>query len=483
MARTTKATAASIQTCGARPMMAIGSMGHCDELRGGRDTLGHEVPAGGSIPARPMLGGHPPGSRRTIDRQSTEDRDLRSSSRHPDRQAKPPSVPLMTVPRPLVGSTGVERRALLDFRDLSRERTQTRRTQPATQSERENYHGPRSEQCGREGRTVQAIMDIEGCASSTPWALAPASTNFNSRPRNTKDTPPARVADHGRDSRWRRCPDGQGRVVQSRVDGARHRRHRTLRRDSARRRDRERPAKSRASGTKARPACSNSNRLRPWLRRASRSFKVKMSIFCRGAGRFSVVSAGPSPDFRVARSQGRPGSHLCDARRSGVDLPTLGRSESAAFGSVLRRDGWGFDRPILHGLCSYGFTGRALLHTLCGSDSESFSRRSTGDSRSPSCRATPLDDLYVDRWERSALPDEESERRYRHRSGRLQVRLVLWCSVPSQRPLRRSECHASTLIRKDPREADASRGSSVSQPPPGSTFRVRPRWGGVDSTQ
>ena len=32
----------------------------------------------------------------------------------------------------------------------------------------------------------------------------------------------------------------------------------------------------------------------------------------------------------------------------------------------------GFDRPILHGLCSYGFTGRALLHTLCGSDSSRF---------------------------------------------------------------------------------------------------------------
>src|SRR3954453_23306570 len=28
----------------------------------------------------------------------------------------------------------------------------------------------------------------------------------------------------------------------------------------------------------------------------------------------------------------------------------------------------GFDKPILHGLCSYGFTGRALLHELCGSD-------------------------------------------------------------------------------------------------------------------
>ena len=32
----------------------------------------------------------------------------------------------------------------------------------------------------------------------------------------------------------------------------------------------------------------------------------------------------------------------------------------------------GFDRPILHGLCTYGFTGRALLHGLCGSDPARF---------------------------------------------------------------------------------------------------------------
>lgn len=32
----------------------------------------------------------------------------------------------------------------------------------------------------------------------------------------------------------------------------------------------------------------------------------------------------------------------------------------------------GFDRPILHGLCSYGFTGRALLHSLCSSDPAAF---------------------------------------------------------------------------------------------------------------
>jgi acyl dehydratase len=32
----------------------------------------------------------------------------------------------------------------------------------------------------------------------------------------------------------------------------------------------------------------------------------------------------------------------------------------------------GFAKPILHGLCTYGFTGRALLHAVCGSDPARF---------------------------------------------------------------------------------------------------------------
>ena len=32
----------------------------------------------------------------------------------------------------------------------------------------------------------------------------------------------------------------------------------------------------------------------------------------------------------------------------------------------------GFDTPILHGLCTFGVTGRALLHTVCNSDPDKF---------------------------------------------------------------------------------------------------------------
>jgi acyl dehydratase len=43
----------------------------------------------------------------------------------------------------------------------------------------------------------------------------------------------------------------------------------------------------------------------------------------------------------------------------------------------LHSDPWlasraGFERPILHGLCSFGFTGRALLQALCDGDPASF---------------------------------------------------------------------------------------------------------------
>jgi acyl dehydratase len=54
----------------------------------------------------------------------------------------------------------------------------------------------------------------------------------------------------------------------------------------------------------------------------------------------------------------------------------------------------GFDRPILHGLCTYGVTGRALLHALAGSDPARFASMS-GRFSSP---VVPGEALTVAMW-------------------------------------------------------------------------------------
>lgn len=58
----------------------------------------------------------------------------------------------------------------------------------------------------------------------------------------------------------------------------------------------------------------------------------------------------------------------------------------------------GFDRPILHGLCTYGFTGRALVQGLCGGDATQLASVS-GRFSAP---VVPGDELVVSIW-RSGL--------------------------------------------------------------------------------
>jgi len=54
----------------------------------------------------------------------------------------------------------------------------------------------------------------------------------------------------------------------------------------------------------------------------------------------------------------------------------------------------GFPKPILHGLCSYGFTGRALLHAVCGSDPARFKSMAARFSKP----VFPGDSLTVKMW-------------------------------------------------------------------------------------
>ena len=68
----------------------------------------------------------------------------------------------------------------------------------------------------------------------------------------------------------------------------------------------------------------------------------------------------------------------------------------------------GFERPILHGLCTYGFTGRALLHLVCGSDPARF-----GAMRARFSKPTmPGDTLTVSVWDIGA----RAEGAYRFRT-------------------------------------------------------------------
>lgn len=123
-------------------------------------------------------------------------------------------------------------------------------------------------------------------------------------------------------------------------------------------------------------------------------YTITSSVFIRGEGGWGG-ERGPSgpqnvpperaPDHQVTY-QTRPDQALT-YRLSGDRNPLHSDPAFAAMG--------GFDRPILHGLCTYGFTGRALLHTLCGSDPTRFGHIE-GRFTSP---VLPGEALTVSMWE------------------------------------------------------------------------------------
>ena len=54
----------------------------------------------------------------------------------------------------------------------------------------------------------------------------------------------------------------------------------------------------------------------------------------------------------------------------------------------------GFQEPILHGLCTYGFTGRGLLHSLCNGDPSRFKSMNARFSK----QVIPGDELTISMW-------------------------------------------------------------------------------------
>jgi acyl dehydratase len=123
-------------------------------------------------------------------------------------------------------------------------------------------------------------------------------------------------------------------------------------------------------------------------------YTTTASVFIRGEGGWGG-DRGPSgprnvpperePDRRVTYETS-PNQALL-YRLSGDRNPLHSDPAFAAMG--------GFDRPILHGLCTYGFTGRAVLHTFCGSDPARF-HHIEGRFTSP---VMPGEALTVNMWE------------------------------------------------------------------------------------
>ena len=97
-------------------------------------------------------------------------------------------------------------------------------------------------------------------------------------------------------------------------------------------------------------------------------FTATASIFARGSGGFGG-ERGPSTKGVNAPPEREPDHVISDETRpeqaaiyrlSGDRNPLHIDPEFAKMG--------GFDTPILHGLCTYGFVGRAILKALCGND-------------------------------------------------------------------------------------------------------------------
>ena len=99
--------------------------------------------------------------------------------------------------------------------------------------------------------------------------------------------------------------------------------------------------------------------------------KTTMSLFVRGEGGFGG-DRGPSGPRNVAPDRKPDAEVTYDPREDQALLYRLNGDMNPLHSDPEFAKLGGFDRPILHGLCTYGFTGRALLHTLCGSDPARF---------------------------------------------------------------------------------------------------------------
>jgi len=100
-------------------------------------------------------------------------------------------------------------------------------------------------------------------------------------------------------------------------------------------------------------------------------FDTRMSAFIRGEGGWGG-DRGPSGTPNQAPEREPDQSVTVQTRHDQALIYRLSGDRNPLHSDPAFAAMGGFDRPILHGLCTYGFTGRALLHALCGGDPARF---------------------------------------------------------------------------------------------------------------
>jgi acyl dehydratase len=122
-------------------------------------------------------------------------------------------------------------------------------------------------------------------------------------------------------------------------------------------------------------------------------FTNRSSAFIRGEGGWGG-DRGPSGPQNVPPERDPDRSLTFQTRSDQALIYRLSGDRNPLHSDPAFAAMGGFDRPILHGLCTYGFTGRALLHAVCEGDPTRF-RSMEGRFTSP---VFPGEALTVNMW-------------------------------------------------------------------------------------
>jgi acyl dehydratase len=101
-----------------------------------------------------------------------------------------------------------------------------------------------------------------------------------------------------------------------------------------------------------------------------RLLTVRSSVFIRGAGGFGG-ERGPSSSWSAPEREPDHVIEMTPRPDQALIYRLSGDRNSLHVDPEFARRA-GFEQPILHGLCTFGYTGRVLLHAVCGSDPARF---------------------------------------------------------------------------------------------------------------